>query len=85
MSRPSVKAWVRAHTPVALPDDDHTHAELLVAVEAAKRRLSADDEATIQLPGGSTFTLSVADAEQAVTPLLDVRPCCRVHACACAF
>ena len=67
----AIAAWVRAHTAAPLAEDDHTTAELLVAVEAAKRRLSAENEAQVHLPGGATFTLTVDDAERAVTPLLE--------------
>ena len=66
---------MRNHSSHALPEDAHATAELLVAVEAAKRRLSTMDEVELPLPGArdSNFTLTIADAERAVTPLVDVR------------
>lgn len=52
--------------------DEGTSAALLVAVEAAKRRLSQLDSTTVAMPAGlPPFALTVADAELAVTPLLD--------------
>ncbi len=69
------QAWVRAHAAAPLPADEGANAALLVAVEAAKRRLSAAEVAEVPLPGdaGGSFTLTSAHAEEAVTPLLDVR------------
>lgn len=67
---PLAQAWAREAAPGAVPPDGGAQAALLVAVEAAKRRLSDADTTEIALPGGTALPLSRAAADAAVAPLL---------------
>jgi len=67
----ALAGWARARAEPPLASDDASQARLLVAVEAAKRGLSAAPEGVwLPLPGGGRLALGEAEVREAVGGLL---------------